>query len=292
MYSWLREVLYGGFSHDDEARGFLKMRMSLGEITFDRAKQAIVRRIQDQAVQLAWAFGGDARRNRARLEKVRGICAGETVVIICNGPSLNRVDMSLVKEHKSICMNRSYIMFDEWGFVPTYFTSINHLVLDQFSDDIKNLDMMKFVDFTHRNKLREQDGFLYFRIPPSFGDSFQSDLTKPITSGGTVTYVSLQLAFYMGFAKAVIIGMDHRFSAVGTPNMSETRRAEKDDDHAHPEYFPKGIKWQLPDLYRSELAYRQARKMFEMHGRRIIDATEGGACDVFEKMSLKQAIDA
>ncbi|GGZ15951.1 hypothetical protein GCM10011614_33490 [Novosphingobium colocasiae] len=268
------------------------MRMALGEITFDRAKHAIERRIRDQAVRWEWAFGADARRNRARLERLRDSCAGECVVVICNGPSLNRVDMNLVKEQKSICMNRSYIMFDSWGFVPTYFTSINHLVLDQFSEDIKGLEMVKFVDFTHRRKLPENDGFLYFRIPPSFRDSFQPDLTRPITSGGTVTYVSLQLAFYMGFAKVIIIGMDHRFSAVGTPNASEIRSAEKDDDHVHPDYFPKGIKWQLPDLYRSELAYREARTMFEKNGRRIIDATIDGACNVFEKMPLEKALSA
>jgi hypothetical protein len=111
-----------------------------------------------------------------------------------------------------------------------------------------------------------------------------------MASGGTVTYVSLQLAYYLGFTKVIIIGMDHRFSAVGIPNVAETRTEENDRDHVHPNYFPKGMKWQLPDLHRSELAYREARKAFERDGRRIIDATVGGACEVFPKMALADAV--
>ena len=54
--------------------------------------------------------------------------------------------------------------------------------------------------------------------------------------------------------------------------------------HFHPNYFPKGSKWQLPDLLRSEIAYRIARRAFEDNGREIVDATVGGNCPIFEKV--------
>lgn len=268
------------------------MRTTFDQITPTRIMQAVGRRVLDQSVRFAWIFGAEAKRNRERLMKIKNSCLRETVILICNGPSLNETNMSIVKDYKSIAMNRSYLMYEEWGFNPTLYTSINHLVLEQFADDIRALDMIKFVDFTHRKSLPEENGFSYFRIPPSLSDAFQTDLTKPMASGGTVTYVSLQLAYYMGFSKVIIIGMDHRFTAVGTPNAAETRTEEKDRDHVHPDYFPKGMKWQLPDLYRSELAYREALKAFERDGRRIIDATVGGACEVFPKMPLEQAVAA
>jgi len=266
------------------------MRTTFNEVTPGRLLQAISRRVVDQSVRLEWALGAEAKRNRERLLKLKDSFPGETAIVICNGPSLNATDMSIVKSYKSIAMNRSYLMYEEWGFTPTFFTSINHLVLDQFADDIRALNMMKFVDFTHRDAFPEENGFCYFRIPPSLSDAFQTDLTKPMASGGTVTYVSLQLAYYLGFTKVIIIGMDHRFSAVGIPNVAETRTEENDRDHVHPNYFPKGMKWQLPDLHRSELAYREARKAFERDGRRIIDATVGGACEVFPKMALADAV--
>ena len=67
----------------------------------------------------------------------------------------------------------------------------------------------------------------------------------------------------MGFKEVIIIGLDHYFVEKGRPNKTELRTADKDESHCHPDYFPKGIKWQLPDLYRSEIAYAHARKAFE-----------------------------
>jgi hypothetical protein len=108
-------------------------------------------------------------------------------------------------------------------------------------------------------------------------------VTRTISSGGTVTFVALQLAYFMGFETVILIGLDHSFVEKGVPNKTEVRHSERDDSHCHPDYFPKGIKWQLPDLYRSELAYALARQAFERDGRRIVDATPGGKCGVFPK---------
>jgi len=109
-------------------------------------------------------------------------------------------------------------------------------------------------------------------------------------SGGTVTFVTLQLAYFLGFSKFVIVGMDHRFSAKGVANATRTRTENEDKDHMHPDYFPKGVAWQLPDLHRSELAYAMARDAFAADGREVIDATVGGACTVFRKDTLESAL--
>ncbi|MFD2580830.1 hypothetical protein ACFSTD_24190 [Novosphingobium colocasiae] len=98
----------------------------------------------------------------------------------------------------------------------------------------------------------------------------------------------------MGFAKVIIIGMDHRFSAVGTPNASEIRSAEKKTMITSTQtIFPKGIKWQLPDLYRSELAYREARTMFEKKTDAALStrqSMERATCS--KKMPLEKALSA
>jgi hypothetical protein len=64
----------------------------------------------------------------------------------------------------------------------------------------------------------------------------------------------------------------------------EIRTAEQDQSHFHPQYFPKGAKWQLPDLLRSEIDFSLAKNAFETDGRKIYDATIGGKCEVFEKV--------
>lgn len=266
-------------------------RFSLSEITAERVVGHLRRRLDYLSSWKNWYASDVGRANQIALERLRNKHAGQRAIIICNGPSLNQTDMSKVRGEISFCMNRSYLMFDDWGLTPTYFSITNELVLQQFLGDIQALPMPKFTDFAYRDLLEPTHGTTYFRLPPRLADKFEGDLRKPISSGGTVTFATLQIAYFLGFRDVIIIGMDHRFTAKGVPSAAEVRSTDVDQDHVHPNYFPKGMKWELPDLVRSELAYRQARTHYENDGRRIIDATVNGACNIFEKMSLEEALE-
>ena len=267
-------------------------RIPLREVRYERVRNHFIRRASYLSSLFQWYNSNLGKANLSRLAGMADAHKGETCVIICNGPSLNKIDMSLVKGEVSFAMNRSYLMFEEWGFVPNYYAITNELVLRQFIDDIRSLPMPKFTDFVFRDTLRPQENTIYFRLPPRLVDKFGNDLRGPISSGGTVTFATLQIAYFLGFAKVVIIGMDHRFNAKGAPSTSEVRKDEVDRDHVHPNYFPKGMKWEFPDLVRSEMAYSLARAAYERAGRRVIDATVGGACTIFEKMPLERALRA
>ena len=110
-----------------------------------------------------------------------------------------------------------------------------------------------------------------------------TDARGGLYSGGTVTYTALQIIYHMGFRKVIIIGLDHNYREKGTPGKTEVRDQRDDESHFHTDYFPRGTKWQLPDLRRSEIAFKLAKLAFEADGREIIDATIDGQCEVFEK---------
>ena len=126
----------------------------------------------------------------------------------------------------------------------------------------------------------------YLRIKLGLNDTFQNDIHKSITSGGTVTYAALQIAYFMGFNRVVIIGLDHSYEEKGVPNKTVVRHQKTDIDHFHPDYFPKGSKWQPPDLSRSELAFSMAKEAFRRDGREILDATVGGKLEIFPKVDF------
>jgi hypothetical protein len=104
--------------------------------------------------------------------------------------------------------------------------------------------------------------------------------------GATVTYAALQLAFHMGYEEAVLLGVDHAFEAKGEPH-SVVLAERPDSDHFDPAYFGNGVRWQLPDLETSEVAYGFARTHFERAGRRVVDATIGGKLTVFPKVDYR-----
>jgi hypothetical protein len=267
-------------------------RFQLNEISLGRIAEAVQRRIEDFPHALAWnANSRFASWNQEQLKGFLNIHRGERCFILANGPSLRSMDLSLLKGEITFGMNRIYLLADELGFSPTYFVCINELVLDQFHDEIKTLMMPKFLNWNRRSLFDPQRKDMhYLRIKLGLKDHFGADINQPITSGGTVTYVALQIACYMGFETVVLIGLDHSYEAKGIPNRSVVRHQEKDQDHFHPNYFPRGSKWQPPDLIRSEIAYQLAREAFESDGREIIDATSGGKCPIFRKGHFESLI--
>jgi len=260
-------------------------RFQFSEISIGRIAEAVKRRVEDFPHAMAWNTNHPFTYwNQDQLKGFWNIHQGKRCFILANGPSLRNMDLSLLEGEVTFGMNRIYLLADELGFSPTYFVCINELVLDQFHHEIKNLSMPKFINWNRRSLFEpEQRDFHYLRINLGLKDHFGSDISKPISSGGTVTYVALQIAYSMGFETVVLIGLDHSFQAKGIPNRPVVRHQEKDQDHFHPNYFPKGSKWQPPDLLRSEIAYQLALEAFEADKREITDATDRGKCQVFKK---------
>ena len=262
------------------------MRVALSEISFNRLAEAAARRVAAVPTAVSWMASREATDARRYLAGFQGIHVGERCYVLANGPSLNAVPVEVFRDATTFSMNRAYLMYDAWGFQPSYYVAINDLVLEQFAPDIRRLPMPKFVTYRHRRLFDNVPNVGLVHTRMSLVDRFRGTPLNGLSTGGTVTYVALQLAYFMGFHEVVLLGLDHRFSARGTPNKTETRIEDEDKDHMHPSYFPKGIKWQLPDLTRSEVAYARARAAFEADGRRIIDATIDGACTIFEKASI------
>ena len=101
-----------------------------------------------------------------------------------------------------------------------------------------------------------------------------------------MTFMALQLAYHLGFKEVVLVGVDHSFATAGPPNQLVTS-AGADPNHFDPNYFGRGVRWQLPDLDMSERAYRLARDAFAAAGRTVIDATVGGKLTVFPKADFE-----
>ena len=262
-------------------------RIGLADLTAGRIWSAGMRRIEDLPQAMAWHLSGRAKANRKRLRNFKDLHEGARCFIIANGPSLARTDLRPLKAETTFGMNRIYLNFKEMGFQTSYYLAINELVLNQFAGEIAYLGMPKFLNWNQRKRFREVNDLNYLRLKLGFHDTFISDISRPLCSGGTVTFAALQVAFYMGFQQVVLVGLDHRFASKGRPNEVQVRAEARDQNHFHPNYFPAGSRWQLPDLRRSELAYGLARRAYEAEGRIILDATVDGACPVFEKVTYE-----
>jgi hypothetical protein len=98
--------------------------------------------------------------------------------------------------------------------------------------------------------------------------------------------LSMQVLYYIGCKTVVITGMDHYFEQSGRPGQNQVLRGP-DPNHFDPNYF-QGQHWHLAGVKNNEISYRIAKKIFEAEGRKIIDASVGGHCKIFPKMTIDQ----
>jgi hypothetical protein len=224
------------------------------------------------------------RVSRKHLTDMKNSRCKERCFIIGNGPSLQRTDLSMLRNECTFGLNRIYLLFPEMGFSTTYLVTVNWLVLEQCADEILATPAIKFLPWTFRKHLNPDHlGNTVFVQCNRPVRAFTPDVRHPLWTGATVTYVAMQLAFHMGFQKVILIGVDHSFTTQGKPH-AEIVSQGNDPNHFSPAYFGKGFKWQLPDLETSESAYHLAGQAFEADGREIVDATIGGKLTIFPKV--------
>ena len=259
--------------------------IKLKDVSVTRVIKAIGRRLSDIpqtfAFYLPFSF---YRKNRKRLKSFKDIHKGKRCFIVCNGPSLKDIDFNLLKGEITMGMNRIYLMKEQNGFVPSYLGCVDEKTqIKQFNEDLDKLTIPCFFPFGLRERFSKKDN--QFFIKQRFSPKFQRNGARQLGAGGTVTYVMIQLAFYMGFQEVYIIGKDHSFNTTASPGTS-IKSDGNDVNHFIKGYYKPGMVWDAPHFETEELAYKYARKAFEVDGRAIKNATIGGKLEIFERVDF------
>jgi hypothetical protein len=212
---------------------------------------------------------------------------GEDCFIIGNGPSLNLMNLKPLCQYHTFGLNKIYLLFDRIDLNLDYLIAVNKLIIEQSAHVYQDLPMTLFLNYKNARKIITKKDNVYF-VYTGAKSAFKPDITRRICEGATVTYVALQIAYYMGFRNVFLIGVDHQFKAHGKPYEKQFINGE-DTNHFDPNYFG-NQEWQLPNLKASELAYDLAKHFYHRDDRRIYDATAKGKLDIFPKIPFKEAL--
>lgn len=242
-------------------------------------------RIEEYARLSVDAAGISALRNRH---------LGERCFIVGNGPSLAETDLTLLRNEVTFGVNGIFYAQDRMGFEPTYYVVEDTSVMNENLDEIRAYPAGQKLFPSIYRSLYDRDDALFFNMnrgyyepqSPNCGTPrFSVDAAQRLFTGQSVTYINLQLAYFMGFATVVLIGMD--FSYVIPDNVNREGDVltsnGPDPNHFHPDYFGKGKTWKDPRLDRVLESYKLAKDMFEADGRRVVNATIGGALELFPR---------
>jgi glycosyltransferase involved in cell wall biosynthesis len=230
-----------------------------------------------------------------KIAAVKDIYRGERCVIIGNGPSINQTDLGKLKDEFTFAVNGIFYKKDEMGFDPTFYVVSDSSVMKENAESIRDYKAkFKFFPTLYRNLHPAEDNVSFYLLNRGFyehkGSSFcvprfSMDCARRIYCGQSVTLTNIQLAYYMGFSKVYLIGMDFSYSIPQSAIVQGELITSTEDDpnHFHPLYFGAGKTWKDPHLDRIKIGYQYARDVFLADGREIINATKGGHLEVFRR---------
>lgn len=225
-----------------------------------------------------------------RLLKFQNVHKGKDCFIIGNGPSLREMDLLPLNHYYTFGLNKIHLLLNKTDLDVSYHIAVNPLVIEQSVEEFEKLKCPSFISYTAGNGLLKPLDHIYFIMTqgPGITYTFQTNLLRGMHEGYTVTFVAMQIAYFMGFERAFLIGVDHNFIAKGKENEKQYLAGE-DHNHFDPTYFS-NKEWHLPDLEASELSYHLAKFFYSRDNRSIYDATVGGKLNIFPKMSYEDAL--
>ena len=121
--------------------------------------------------------------------------------------------------------------FDQRGFTPSYYVCVTERVVEQCAREIEVLNMPKFLGWHCRDLVDFTDDMSFLWTRGGLRSWVFSELTEGCWEGSAVTFVAIQLAYYMGFSEVVLIGVDHAYNFSGKPHAAVV------SDGADPNHF-------------------------------------------------------
>lgn len=208
---------------------------------------------------------------------------GQRCFLLGSGPSLSSMDLSGLKSEITFSCNRGYLLFEKLGFPTTYWALEDSLDYEQWGKGFEELlGPTKFVaeDIPFKGN--------YCKVP------FIRDLNcekfsnePPFYFGGTVMYMMLQLAAYMGCSSAYLLGNDFKWgNTYALLDDSKLVTPAQDTYHFDPNYWPEGSRSFPPQPERMRKAFFNALG----RGINIVNVTPSSLLDVFEKANYVDVI--
>ncbi len=242
-------------------------------------------------------------RYRPRLELLRSLCAGHsTCVILGNGPSLKQVDLDCLRHIPTFGANGLYLAYPQTSFRATFHVVEDHLVAEDRATELNQLRESIKLFPTYLAYCLDDDGaaIFYRHLPrPRAAEGnfeFSPDAAAQTYSGCTVTFSSLQLAYYLGFRRILLIGLDHNYVIPSDVqkrqdyNVSVLDMPSDDPNHFNADYFGKGKRWHDPQVHKMDQAYIAARAFLERQNVEIFNCTVGGKLEVFPRRPLADCL--
>jgi hypothetical protein len=244
-------------------------------------------------------LSGRRDRNMADMHGIanlKGSMKGKRCFIIGNGPSLSLSDLNCLQNEDCFATNTIYQLFDKTPWRPKYYVSIDanilgSMVSSNFSVIADNCEYV-FLRSSIRDRISSIEvpdnvRFIFgreFFFNPGRSMKFSDDVEKIVYVCGTVTYVCIQIAVYLGYSEIYLLGVDHNFgyqAINGSIVKTDGQNHMKELDYSS---------HVIGDLDRMNTSYEKAAEECAKRGVTIKNATRGGKLEIFPRVDFDSLI--
>lgn len=219
-----------------------------------------------------------------RISKLKNIHKGERCFIIGTGPSLNKTNLSLIKDEIIFGVNILYRTLPRYGINCRYYAVSDGQFWKHHYQNLLSLDTTLFLaKDSGGDYLRNQEFYQGLErnkpiVIKSLGKiqdyhKISTDLSEGLYEGTTVIIdICLQAAYHMGFKRAYLLGCDC------------------ENWELHFDGSPPSVP--IPSSHGRDVlaAYEICKRVYEEDGREIINATVGGKLEVFRREKLEDVV--
>jgi hypothetical protein len=175
-----------------------------------------------------YSLAGSRRLNVPHLlDAFEGTHRGRRCFVVGNGPSLNAVDMTKLKDELTFGSNRCYLGFEQWGAPFTFWGIYDHFQVQEYHREYEAKvppECVKLVAFDYLPLLRMRNVCALNVAWPRQGPHQFSASPDAVFAGFTVTHMLMQAAACMGCNPIVLIGCDHRYDLRRRPFFKRKKR--------------------------------------------------------------------
>lgn len=230
-----------------------------------------------------------------RFSEYRDLHMGKRAFLVGNGPSLRMEDLDRLQGEVCFAANKIFLAYESTRWRPSYYCVCDPQVSILNQERIREIDTAKFLaNSTCFYGEQFENGFVlpyFFRNRTEAGREprFSENPMEGIFDGGSVIYMMMQLAYFMGIRELYLIGLDHSFAI---PKVEGALLPGGGKNHFHPDYRPEGESWSRPDFDYMDRAYAFAKAFFESKGGAIYNASRESALTVYPRVDFDSVLKA
>ncbi|MFI3163959.1 MAG: 6-hydroxymethylpterin diphosphokinase MptE-like protein [Bacillota bacterium] len=241
-------------------------------------------------IMMLWN-GKVSKESKEKLELIKESFKGKRCIIIGNGPSLTIGDLEKVQTEITFASNKIFDVFNQTSWRPNYYAIFDYVLPKNKNVQSKaslfgcDMKFFKRQSYLYAKNIKGNNCYINTWVNNKYlkNPKFSDDLLSGIYGLGTVTYVLIQIAAYMGFTEIYLIGVDNQYSHM------TTKDGQVVENHGAKSYFvnSEDSDKRVPAaIWEMDIAYMSAKNFCDKNGIKIFNATRGGNLEVFDRVYL------